>query len=141
MNGFAIKAYKTIHVIWTTQIIIVTALTCLSPHKHFDIKLLTLTVSAIMLLVSIGLVRNNNRMWLYSAIILVGYWALHGWKSLLNFVINNYMFFSNDPLYIDSPATIMVVYINAVFGILPASILIFIMLTNIINIIKLFKDA
>ena len=61
--------------------------------------------------------------WILSMVFLAGYWLLHGWMVLVNFAVNVWMFFSGHELYKDSPATIIIVFLSAIFGIFPATCL------------------
>ncbi|HNY80518.1 MAG: hypothetical protein RBS72_11835 [Sedimentisphaerales bacterium] len=61
--------------------------------------------------------------WILSVAFLAGYWLLHGWMALANFVVNTWMFLSGHELYKNSPMTIFIVFISAIFGVFPATCL------------------
>ena len=72
---------------------------------------------------SVGIFLDLRWAWILSVAFLAAYWILSGWISLANFVVNSYMFLTGHELYRDSPLTIVIVLANALFGIIPAGIL------------------
>jgi len=76
---------------------------------------------ALFVVASAGIYADCRWAWIISVAFLLGYWILRGWLAWANFVINSYMFLTGHELYRDSPGTILVVAIYAVFGIFPAT--------------------
>lgn len=72
---------------------------------------------------SYGIFKDYRWAWIISIAFLGSCWILHGWMGWANFVVNLKMFVTGHELYQDSPGTIMVVFMNAVFGIVPATYL------------------
>jgi len=133
-----LKLYRIIQLFWSFQILIISLLVIAQASSLFwQISFLIIGLGSIIL--SLSLFKYKKAPWVISAIGLIGYWILHGWQSLANFIYNNYAFFTNNSLYQDSPATIFIVYINALFGIFPAGLLLILLLykrEEITNIIK-----
>ena len=65
-------------------------------------------------------VRGNR--WALALSICVAVLLLVRWLPMV--VVNFWMFFTNHPLYLDSPATIFIVGINAILFAIPATILV-----------------
>jgi hypothetical protein len=88
---------------------------------------------------SLGILAGARWAWIYSLAFLAAYWVLRGWVALATFLINNYMFFTGHELYRDSPATIIVVWIYAVFGVLPATCLLILALLSARPILEILR--
>jgi len=72
---------------------------------------------------TLGIFRDSRWAWVVSIGFLVAYWVFRGWIGLANLVVNSYMFLTGHELYQDSPATIIVVILNALFGVVPGTTL------------------
>ena len=117
-----ILSIKIIQAIWTIQLILVSFIVLL--HPSFSIVKVIVPLFALSFVYStIGISLNRKHAWIASITLLTLYWLTMGWQAIISFFLNNHAFFTNHPLYIDSPATILVVYAGAIFGILPAGIL------------------
>jgi hypothetical protein len=121
-SNAGISLLKIVQVIWTIQLILVSLIVLL--HPLFSIVKIIVPLFALSFVYStLGIISNRKRAWIASISLLTLYWLIMGWQAIVSFFLNNYLFFTNHPLYIDSPATILVVYAGAIFGILPAGIL------------------
>ena len=86
-----------------------------------------------------GIFLDYRWAWAVSMGFLAVYWVHRGWIGLANFVVNIHMFLTGHELYYDSPATILIVGINALFGIVPATtllVLAFISRRHILGVLK-----
>jgi len=74
----------------------------------------------IYVVASCGIFMDYRWSWILSIAFLAGYWGLQGWMAGVNFAVNTWMFLSGHELYEDSPMTILVVFISAIFDVFPA---------------------
>ena len=103
--------------------------------------LLYLVAFAMYCAAAIGIYADHRWAWIISIAFLAGYWVLRGWIAWANFVVNFYMFFTGHELYRDSPLTIMVVAIRALFGILPATCLLILGMISSRHILTILKGG
>lgn len=117
-----ISSIRVVQAIWTIQLILVSLIVLL--HPLFSIVKVIVPLFALSFIYStLGIILNRKHAWIASISLLVLYWITMGWQAIISFLLNNYAYFTNHPLYIDSPATILVVYAGAIFGIFPAGVL------------------
>lgn len=121
-DNAGISLLRIVQVIWTIQLILISFIVVL--HPLFSIVKIIVPLFALSFVFSTrGIILNRKYAWIASIFLMTLYWLTMGWQAIVSFFLNNYAFFTNHPLYIDSPATILVVYAGAIFGILPAGIL------------------
>ncbi len=75
--------------------------------------------SLYLLVTTVLLLKNNPKAKKLSEIALILFWVLVGWKIVFMFIYNNYMYYKGHEVFLDSPATIIVVYINTFFTLTP----------------------
>jgi hypothetical protein len=73
--------------------------------------------------VTMGMLRDRKWGWVGSMAWLAAYWVLYGWRSVVGFAVNMHSYLAGGEPYLDSPGTILVVVIYALFGLFPASLL------------------
>ena len=109
------KLYNIFFLLWSIQLVLLLMPLIIASHLTF-FKTLVLVYSIICLIIAISLQKNKPLAIVFSKILIIIFWLIYGWKAIANFIYNNYMFIQGHELFIDSPATIIVVYINAIFG-------------------------
>jgi len=102
--------------------------------------LLSLVAFAMYCAAAIGTYADHRWAWIISIAFLAGYWLLRGWMAWANFVVNVYLFLTGHESYRDSPATIMVVGIYAIFGILPATCLLILGMISSRHILAILRE-
>ena len=103
------KFYKIIFVIWSLELIYLTYFFNLVDELFFFkiFSLLSLLISLIILKF------NYFKAIAFSKILLILFWMFYGLNELVKFIYNYTMFLQDNELYIDSPATILIVFIQA----------------------------
>ncbi len=136
----ALWAFRIIQSIWVTGLAYVALHVLAARSMSPGIVLFDLFVACYMI-AAVGLYFDRLWAWRLSLALLALYWAVRGWAAGINFLVNNVMFTFGHPLYRDSPGTIFIVWIGALFGIVPASFLLFIALKWRKDLVHLMMPA
>jgi len=103
------RFYKVIFLIWSIELIYLTYF-----FNFLDELFFLKIFSVLSFIISLIILKFNYfKIIAFSKILLILFWILYGWGELVNFFYNYMMFLQSNELYIDSPATIIIVFIQA----------------------------
>lgn len=103
------RFYKVIFLIWSIELIYLTYF-----FNFLDELFFLKIFSVLSFIISLIILKFNYfKIIAFSKILLILFWILYGWDELVNFLYNYMMFLQSNELYIDSPATIIIVFIQA----------------------------
>jgi hypothetical protein len=139
MSKVSLHLFKATQVIWAFALILFVAPLIERQNELSLFRCLVLISLFGYAIASFGLYLDSRWAWIVSLVFLAAYWILFGVFGLINFVVNFYMFFTGHKLYRDSPMTIGIVIINAIFGILPAGVLLILGIISRRHILEAIK--
>jgi len=113
-----------INIIWSLLLTVVFSILLISSYSHIRAIIVFLCVGYVITAFQAFL----NKRWAVLISIVVAILILIRWLPMV--VLNFWMFYSEDALYLDSPGTIFIVLINSVLLVLPATILCLLYLFN-----------
>ena len=122
-STISLNLFRATQAVWALALIMFVAPLIVRNNEFSLVVGLYLVSFIVYAMASVGIFLDLRWAWILSVAFLASYWILSGWIGLVNFVVNSYMFFSGHELYRDSPLTIVIVLANALFGIIPAGIL------------------
>ena len=140
ISEYSFHLYRIIQAMWAFALIVFVIPLMIINTDPFSVYGIYIIAICFYMCASVGIFYNIYWAWTFSIIFLLIYWALIGWKSLIYFVYNFYLFFNGHELYQDSPATIFIVIIRACLGIFPAAFLLLLGIVSRARIVEILKN-
>lgn len=122
LNTVSMHLFKVTQAAWAMALLWFVAPVIIRNNDIFITCLFLISILAYVI-ASFGTFLDFRWAWIVSVVFLAAYWILFGVFGSVNFVVNFHMFFTGHELYRDSPLTIGIVVMRAIFGIFPASVL------------------
>ena len=123
ISKVSLHLFRVVQTLWALSLLTFVTPLIVRGASHSIVAGFFIMAIVIYVVASCAIFMDYRWSWILSIAFLAGYWFLHGWMALVNFAVNVWMFFSGHELYKDSPATIIIVFLSAIFGIFPATCL------------------